>query len=166
MFHIYKTRWSLQRAVFDATCAPVSLSGFWSVKVVMIQALPLLFKNQPEIVHGINALLCSWCFNECVFHVCLVFYCFVLFWTKIENGCLGGAWMFSCFVSAWAVVLVEPSRSIRQPRVKPKRDHFHSSGAVWKSRWPSWAVRPNEPYGFRGRKELLNRASALVTTCP
>ena len=42
----------------------------------------------------------------------------------------------------------------------------HSSGAVWKSRWTSWAVRPNEPSGFRGRKDLLNRASALVTTCP
>ena len=28
------------------------------------------------------------------------------------------------------------------------------------------AVRPNEPSGFRGRKELLNHASALVTTCP
>ena len=28
------------------------------------------------------------------------------------------------------------------------------------------AVRPNEPSGFRGCKELLNRASALVTTCP
>ena len=28
------------------------------------------------------------------------------------------------------------------------------------------AVRPNEPSGFRGRKDLLNRASALVTTCP
>ena len=27
-------------------------------------------------------------------------------------------------------------------------------------------VRPNEPSGFRERKELLNRASALVTTCP
>ena len=34
------------------------------------------------------------------------------------------------------------------------------------SRWTSWAVRPNEPSGFRGRKELLNRASALVATCP
>ena len=43
---------------------------------------------------------------------------------------------------------------------------LHSSGAVWESRWPSWAVRPNKPSGFRGRKELLNRASALVTTCP
>ena len=42
----------------------------------------------------------------------------------------------------------------------------HSSGAVWESRWPSWAVHPNEPSGFRGRKELLNRALALVTTCP
>ena len=44
--------------------------------------------------------------------------------------------------------------------------HNHSSGAVWESRWPSWAVRPNEPSGFHGRKEILNRASALVTTCP
>ena len=42
----------------------------------------------------------------------------------------------------------------------------HSSGAVWESRWPSWAVRPNEPSGFRGRKDLLNHASALVTACP
>ena len=33
-------------------------------------------------------------------------------------------------------------------------------------RWTSWADRPNEPSGFRGRKDLLNRASALVTTCP
>ena len=42
----------------------------------------------------------------------------------------------------------------------------HSSGAVWESRRLSWAGRPNEPPGFRGRKELLNRASALVTACP
>ena len=28
------------------------------------------------------------------------------------------------------------------------------------------SVRPNEPSGFRGRKDLLNRASALVTACP
>ena len=47
-----------------------------------------------------------------------------------------------------------------------QRLRTHSSGAVWESRWTSWAVRPNEPSGFRGRKELLNRASALVTTCP
>ena len=43
---------------------------------------------------------------------------------------------------------------------------FHSSGAVWESRWPSWAVRLNEPSGFRGRKAILNHASALVTACP
>ena len=42
----------------------------------------------------------------------------------------------------------------------------HSSGAVWKSRWPSWAIRPNEPYGSRGRKATLNHASALVSACP
>ena len=42
----------------------------------------------------------------------------------------------------------------------------HSSGAVWELRWTSWAVRPNEPFGFCGRKDLLNHASALVTTCP
>ena len=29
-----------------------------------------------------------------------------------------------------------------------------------------WAVRPNEPYGFRGRKATLNLASALVSACP
>ena len=42
----------------------------------------------------------------------------------------------------------------------------HSSGAVWESRWTSWAVRPNEPSDFRGRKDLLNHASALVSACP
>ena len=42
----------------------------------------------------------------------------------------------------------------------------HSSEAVWESRWPSWAVRPKEPSGFRGRKVILNHASALVSACP
>ena len=42
----------------------------------------------------------------------------------------------------------------------------HSSGAVWESRGPSLAVRPNEPSGFRGRKAILNHASALVSACP
>ena len=27
---------------------------------------------------------------------------------------------------------------------------------MWKSRWPSWAPRPNEPYGSCGRKAKLN----------
>ena len=30
----------------------------------------------------------------------------------------------------------------------------------------SWAVRPNEPSGFRGRKAILNHASALFLACP
>ena len=42
----------------------------------------------------------------------------------------------------------------------------HSSGTVWESRWPSWAVHPNEPYGFCGRKAILNHAHALVSACP
>ena len=36
--------------------------------------------------------------------------------------------------------------------------HVQSSGAVSKSRWPTWAFRPNEPYGFCGRKATLNHA--------
>ena len=58
---------------------------------------------------------------------------------------------------------------LRKPTVKMQTaasGDRHSSGAVWESRWTSWAVRPNEPSGFRGRKDLLHRASALVTTCP
>ena len=39
---------------------------------------------------------------------------------------------------------------------------WHSSRAVWESRWPSWAVRPNEPSGFRGRKDMLRHWSQLV----
>ena len=34
-----------------------------------------------------------------------------------------------------------------------------SSGAVWKLRWPYWAFRPNEPYGFCGRKATLRHWS-------
>ena len=66
-------------------------------------------------------------------------------WGRERCGCVG--------VSVYNV------KCFKQPR--------HSSGAVWESRWTSWAVRPNEPSGFRGRKDLLpHRASALVTTCP
>ena len=61
----------------------------------------------------------------------------------------------SCSCQPWRLYQGEGSRRRK-----------HSSGAVWESRWTSWAVRPNESSGFRGRKDLLNRASALVTTCP
>ena len=60
---------------------------------------------------------------------------------------------------------LRPSQAPIQPLNQSDAQH-HSSGAVWESRWTSWAVRPNEPSGFRGRKDLLHRASALVTTCP
>ena len=40
----------------------------------------------------------------------------------------------------------------------------HSSGAVWESRWPSWAARPNKPYSFRGRKAILIHAHAFSLT--
>ena len=36
--------------------------------------------------------------------------------------------------------------------------HWQSSGVMWKSKWLSWAFRPNEPYGFCGRKATLNHA--------
>ena len=41
-----------------------------------------------------------------------------------------------------------------------------SLGVVWKSRWPSRAFRPNEPYGFCGRKATLNHAHALASARP
>ena len=42
-------------------------------------------------------------------------------------------------------------------------DPSQSSGAVRKSRWLSWAFRPNEPYGFCGRKAALNHACLRQT---
>ena len=75
-----------------------------------------------------------------------------------------------------APAMSQPNRAVSTPlrrmfktrykRLQSVIQNHHSSGAVWESRWTSWAVRPNEPSGFRGRKDLLNRASALVTTCP
>ena len=40
-------------------------------------------------------------------------------------------------------------------------DKSQTSGAVWKSRWPSWAPVPNKPYGFCGHKATLNQLSCL-----
>ena len=51
---------------------------------------------------------------------------------------------------------------IKQQKAMEKKENQQ----LCQSRWPSWALRPNELSGFRGHKELLNRASALVTTCP
>ena len=58
--------------------------------------------------------------------------------------------------------------SMQEFTIKPPHvlRHHQSSGAESKSLWPFWAVLPNEPYGFRGRKAILNHAHALVTVCP
>ena len=66
--------------------------------------------------------------------------------------------------SATKVSIWPTMKMLQKAALKPLWKH--SSGAVWESRWTSWAVRPNEPSGFRGRKDLLHHASALVTTCP
>ena len=52
------------------------------------------------------------------------------------------------FPGFWAVPkgpLWKQSRSTHSYRIQ-------SSGAVWKSRWPSWVSVPNKPYGFCGRQ--------------
>ena len=37
----------------------------------------------------------------------------------------------------------------------------HSSGAVWESRWTSWAVRPNEPSGLLVSVDVKNYWTVL-----
>ena len=61
------------------------------------------------------------------------------------------------FVHASDVAKMGPHSKTGHP---DRRHRYHSSGAVWESRWGSWAVRPNEPSGFRGRK--LRHWSQLV----
>ena len=87
----------------------------------------------------------------------------------------GGGWPAGRSVSA----LCTWNNGVMRPHERPARPHdllvvlpfwcsHHSSGAVWESRWPSWAVRPNTWRafsGFRGRKAILNHASALVSAC-
>jgi len=69
---------------------------------------------------------------------------------------------------AHALITVWPYMSTLHPRTLSSTTSSsssvfsQSSGAVWKLRWPSWAPRPNEPYGFCGRKATLNRAHVLV----
>ena len=74
---------------------------------------------------------------------------------------------FTCgFDNFWFMIIFSPFWRFWWDITGSKHIKDHSSGAVWESRWTSWAVHPNEPSGFRGRKDLLNCASALVTTCP
>ena len=87
-------------------------------------------------------------------------------------------YFLTTLVLANAVSRVDPHNEIGHPAHSRKRFKqvpvvstkacviVKSSGAVRQSRWPSWAVRPNEPHGFRGHKAILNRAHALVSACP
>ena len=61
---------------------------------------------------------------------------------------------------------VGATAGLRLKCVNTGSSNNHSSGAVWESRWPSWAVRPYEPHGFHGRKAILNRAHGLVSPGP
>ena len=105
------------------------------------------------------------------------FFCFVFFslffWGQFFNLFMHGSFALTSRDLQWPVGGVKDDRVFfvlfSPPRLLlPSSSSLssHSSGAVWESRWPSWAVRPNEPYGFRGRKTILNHASALVTACP
>ena len=67
----------------------------------------------------------------------------------VDIAYVRGSWFLGCVYNALLVSVAD-----------------QSSGAVSKSRWPSWAVRPNEPPGFRGRKAVLNNDHALVSACP
>ena len=88
-----------------------------------------------------------------------------------------------CFTSTETVRLIRTKSPGRPPRLShssralplahwraqslntlPCGDHAQSSGA--ESRWPSWAFRPNDSYGFCRRKATLNHASALAAVCP
>ena len=57
--------------------------------------------------------------------------------------------------------------SVRSKVKQPLAVHYTAEiGAVWKSRWPSWAPRPNELYGFCGRKATMNHWSQFVPNMP
>ena len=113
-----------------------------------------------------------------------IFFLFLVFCTEATEQCTGLSlprpsdwWIHSVKLGHKTLELMPISRERSEARLwlevlnrvtspPPPPPPPHSSGAVWESRWTSWAVRPNEPSGFHGRKDLLHRASALVTTCP
>ena len=87
-------------------------------------------------------------------------------WPARDIPCYHQAWNLPCVHQTWNYPMYFALSSPLYKRETSQVSNNHSSGAVWESRWPSWAVRPNEPSGFRGRKDLLNHASALVSVCP
>ena len=90
-------------------------------------------------------------------------YSYGVLWSPSSRNIIQHSWHLS--VNSLCIYLPFLScRSLKSPTRFPYC--LQSSGTVWKSRWPSWAFRPNEPYGFCGRKATLNHAHALVTVCP
>ena len=61
-----------------------------------------------------------------------------------------------------------PQGSVGQARTRSlKLNHIHKTwNPIVQELCESRGVRPNEPYGFSGRKAILNIASALVSACP
>ena len=64
-------------------------------------------------------------------------------------------------------VLKKEKKSVVMKTLQPTLTYFHRVQELCESRGGRPAApRPNEPYGFCGRKATLNHAYALVTVCP
>ena len=88
-------------------------------------------------------------------------------WTEL-NWKGRNRFVSTCFVKLcfWHRPQASFPATLKNDVVSQRLEFGQSSGAVWESRWPSWAARLNEPSGFRGRKAILNHASALVSVGP
>ena len=118
--------------------------------------LPLIVYNPWTYVQVLITTLVTWRFCECVADTAL---------DRLQPLLLGVFCVtVTALFSVWQLLPLLLLLVLKCPPTAPLA--VHSSGAVWESRWPSWAVRPNEPSGFRGRKATLNHASALVSACP
>ena len=60
----------------------------------------------------------------------------------------------------------ERSESARERKIALYKKVINNGCNIVQELCESRGGRPNEPSGFRGRKAILNHASALVTTCP
>ena len=135
--------------------------------------------------------ICVWihcCFDSSVQHARGHFFFHLLLvlnqW-MLKVHCSQYRWVF-CVVNCWSITTDHFCANMALHCLDglivkfPKWAHFvlwhwykilkllsgHTSGAVWELRWTSWAVHPNEPFGFCGCEDLLKNASALVSACP
>ena len=84
---------------------------------------------------------------------------FMCFFMRVECRCMSVMLHVECMI--WGV---EGGGSILG--ICSDLPAIQSSGAVWKSKWPSWAFHPDEPYSFCGHKAILNCVLPLVKVCP